>query len=258
MQTEENYRYMNDYEIFPVFREKYALFRVVLIDCSSDFLLCSYFRFRKEEENFYLVDGRRKERKEARNCFRKLAGYLHSYVTEYGNPDLIITGIGPGSFTGVRIAVSTARNLSQFLSIPVLTLDSLALYGFLVKMEKKLEEFYILFDAKQKQVYGKKIDENFPVSPVELINYEEIEKKVGHHTVFFEERLYSYLTGKEIPFRNQYLPLDSVNTEWIAELFRKEYLMKLKNLVKFHYKEILPLYVKTDPAHQKYPEGIKK
>ena len=45
-------------------------------------------------------------------------------------PDWIICAIGPGSFTGCRIGVGTARNLAQLWDIPVLGLDSLAYYCY--------------------------------------------------------------------------------------------------------------------------------
>ena len=42
--------------------------------------------------------------------------------------DRIVTCIGPGSFTGIRISVTTARNLSQIWQVPVLGFDSLEVY----------------------------------------------------------------------------------------------------------------------------------
>lgn len=38
--------------------------------------------------------------------------------------ELIATGIGPGSFTGVRIAVSTARMFAQLLKTPLVGVQS--------------------------------------------------------------------------------------------------------------------------------------
>jgi tRNA threonylcarbamoyladenosine biosynthesis protein TsaB len=60
---------------------------------------------------------------------RALLGMVDAAVGEAGGWELIGTiavGCGPGSFTGLRIAISTARALSQARRIPVAGVDSTA------------------------------------------------------------------------------------------------------------------------------------
>lgn len=66
---------------------------------------------------------------------------------------LIGVGVGPGSFTGVRIAVSTARMIAQILNIPltgVITQDIFAASAPCEDGEKVL----VAFDAKKSRVFG--------------------------------------------------------------------------------------------------------
>lgn len=63
---------------------------------------------------------------------RSLATHLHSYLPEFISPQtwqdfaFLAVSKGPGSFTGTRIGVVTARILAQQLSIPVFAISSLA------------------------------------------------------------------------------------------------------------------------------------
>ncbi len=67
--------------------------------------------------------------------------------------ELIGVGLGPGSFTGIRIAVSTARMLAQLLKTPLVGIKTHHLYASSVKAEID-ENILIAFDAKKGRVFG--------------------------------------------------------------------------------------------------------
>ena len=81
-------------------------------------------------------------------------------------PDWISATIGPGSFTGVRLTVSFARNLAQLWKIPVVGINSLHFYAYSLACQKQLphaknnnekkvaSSLAIMLDAKQKRIYG--------------------------------------------------------------------------------------------------------
>lgn len=91
-----------------------------------------------------------------------------------GDIELIAVSNGPGSFTGIRIGVSTARALSQVLGIPcvaVPSLDALALRGADFAKDDVL--VCPMLDARRSQVYagGYFIKEGFPVEEIEAGPY---------------------------------------------------------------------------------------
>jgi len=76
---------------------------------------------------------------------------LKSAGWELGDLGLIAAGIGPGSFTGIRIGVATAIGLAQTLKIPFLGISGLdALARQLPNTEGKIG---VVMDAQRGQVY---------------------------------------------------------------------------------------------------------
>ncbi len=67
--------------------------------------------------------------------------------------DLIGVGIGPGSFTGIRIGVSTARMMAQLLRIPLVGFYSPLLFACSIEAPAGTD-IIIAFDAKKGRVFG--------------------------------------------------------------------------------------------------------
>jgi len=86
----------------------------------------------------------------------KLVPYIDFVTKEadinIGGIDLIAVSIGPGSFTGLRVGVSTAKGLAFAQNIPVVGVDSLMVCAspYLTKSQKVAA----FFDAKRSEVFG--------------------------------------------------------------------------------------------------------
>jgi tRNA threonylcarbamoyladenosine biosynthesis protein TsaB len=75
---------------------------------------------------------------------------------EFSNLDAISVSKGPGSFTGLRIGVSTAKGIAYALNIPLIsveTLESMAV-GFLQSFVEDSDGLLVpMIDARRKEVY---------------------------------------------------------------------------------------------------------
>jgi tRNA threonylcarbamoyladenosine biosynthesis protein TsaB len=72
-----------------------------------------------------------------------------------GNFDLIVVGVGPGSFTGIRAGIAAAKGLALQRRLPVKAVssfDALALTA-LPQMPRDCQQMCVLRDARRDEVY---------------------------------------------------------------------------------------------------------
>lgn len=63
---------------------------------------------------------------EPRTAGTRLVAWVADVVDAFGRPDALAVGVGPGSFTGVRVAVAAAKTLAWAWSVPIYAVSSLA------------------------------------------------------------------------------------------------------------------------------------
>jgi tRNA threonylcarbamoyladenosine biosynthesis protein TsaB len=89
------------------------------------------------------------------SLFENIDLVLKDIMIELKDINLIGVGIGPGSFTGIRIAVTTARMFSQILNLPLVGIKTHLMYAASACNKAKTgENILIAFDAKKNRVFG--------------------------------------------------------------------------------------------------------
>lgn len=90
---------------------------------------------------------------------------LHSFIDEvlvaskidYTDLSAVAVSAGPGSYTGLRIGVATAKGICAALEIPLISIDTLQslVYGAIKKLEYVDDEilFYPMIDARRMEVF---------------------------------------------------------------------------------------------------------
>ncbi|EOQ95465.1 tRNA threonylcarbamoyl adenosine modification protein YeaZ [Leptospira wolbachii serovar Codice str. CDC] len=157
-------------------------------------------------------------------------------------PDLIIVTTGPGSFTGIRITVTTARDLAQLWDIPVFGIDSMEAYlvGFQKKESDGKTSLFCL-DGKQNKYYTKyatKFDfsESFDLTP-ELI---ELKLRTAEWTP--NNWYYTGNLPKFYPNSATKIEATKLNLSSILEYSLKRYFESEPN--KNDYLSLLPNYIR--------------
>jgi tRNA threonylcarbamoyladenosine biosynthesis protein TsaB len=88
------------------------------------------------------------------HLMKNIDGLLASLEVAIHDIELIVVSIGPGSFTGLRIGIATAKTLSYSLDCPLIGVSSLeALATFASMTAKDNSHIVSLIDAKRNEVY---------------------------------------------------------------------------------------------------------
>lgn len=189
-----------------------------------------------------------------------------------GDVSCIAVSEGPGSFTGIRIGVSTGRALSQALNIPMISVPTLE--TFVYNMDHYKGVICPLFDARRNQVYsGAYVWDSQGINFTEMIKgdaytileiLEKLEKSTaGQHTeiMFFGDGVAAYeeqiLTwaekvstfGLKVVFAPENIRYQKASSaaRMAFELF--------KNNQATGYENIKPVYMRKAEAQRKLDEG---
>jgi len=98
-----------------------------------------------------------------------------------GRPDAVGVAIGPGSFTGVRIGLSTAKGLAEGWGVPLVGLDNLAaMAGAWQRLRPGAPEAVLpVIDARKKKFYGALYSQGRTLVPPSDLGAEEWLEAVG-------------------------------------------------------------------------------
>ncbi len=176
--------------------------------------------------------------------------------------------VGPGSFTGIRIGVSTARALGQVTGLPLIAIPTLETFRFHGEQDDPGLRCVIL-DARRDQVYGACFwgDETLiPAGPYSLESFmdlleNQVEKKQNSRMVWFGDGVLRYkdqLAGRieqnawksQFASENLLYQTAASGAKLAKERYQKGLLME--------YHQLHPEYHRLAEAERKKQEGIPK
>ncbi len=174
--------------------------------------------------------------------------------------DYIFVVDGPGSFTGIRIGVATAKALAHFKKIPIVTVKSLDVIASLVEREDTV--IVPLIDARRMTFYTRFFDSNFKneISEIHHLEFSEILEKVSVYNkkvCFVGDNISKIISNTEINIDYEIIDTQEVidRAERIAEI--SDYIFCSPE----SYLTAKPYYLKKSQAEREYDEkhgnGVK-
>jgi len=176
--------------------------------------------------------------------------------------DMIAICQGPGSFTGLRIGMATAKALSHVNNLPIVGVNSLELLAGNMDLSDK--KICSILDAQRTQVYmGQYKFENNKLVEIKSVDVVEIDelleelKSSNEEWILVGEAVYKY-EDKIKEIQNIYVPAPSHNVNKASSLCTIAMNKYNQNIDVYDCYTINPVYIRKSQAEVQYDEKMKR
>jgi tRNA threonylcarbamoyladenosine biosynthesis protein TsaB len=112
---------------------------------------------------------------------------IRTILQQYGTPETIIVGLGPGSYAGIRIAISTAIGLRTASQARLIGLPSIC------AMQTAVPRYHVVGDARRQTFFLARIENRRLIGEPELMSEADLEERLARadelSPVFSSDRL---------------------------------------------------------------------
>ncbi len=194
---------------------------------------------------------------------RNLMGMIDEMLAEQNagpeEIEAVAVSVGPGSYTGIRIGVATARAICQALDVPAIPVISLYPYKGVAIKSREPGTVAAIFNARRGQVYGAVYgpegEEILAPGPCMLTDVMEAVKD-RPNAVFYGDGVDAYaeeLAGYRAADEEERYPTADWTIRGAMDLLLKAEAQGEDPRVR--YDEISPVYMRKTEAEQKLADG---
>lgn len=114
------------------------------------------------------------------NTAEQVSAFLKANSVKLSDLTEVVAGVGPGSYTGTRVAVTIVKTLAYALNIPAYSISSLALFASALEEEKTI----IYKSARNQNYYVGVFGQNQAVQSDALLKESELNELISKKSDF--------------------------------------------------------------------------
>lgn len=212
--------------------------KLLYFDTTTDWIVVGLYEI--HESSIHTVHIQKESA--SREASYRLVPEIGKALQDHGwtRPDIISCAKGPGSFTGIRISVTTARDFSQVWNIPLIGLNTLEVYANYYFQKEQVRTLTIL-DGKMKKLF---------------VHFLELDRSHGSYDIEPDElqkkfSLQEYKIYSDIPVFGATLYKEDFPE---PKAYLEKHIQEIINLntIEHNYSSLTPLYMRGT-----YAEGKK-
>ena len=224
--------------------------KILGIDTSSKVLSIAL----SKDKNIIIEESHLLDRRHSSLLVPKIKEILDKISLSIDDVDAFVIGLGPGSFTGLRIGASTVKGLGIATKKPCIGISSID--GLALNVDKEAKIIAPIIDAKRERVYSaiyrKEKSRIVRKSDYLLLSIDELMKRLKGATLFLGDGLTLYrerileLNKKAVFLDEEYWYPRAANLIKLA-------LTKVKRYKKMDLGKLKPIYLYPKDCQVKKP-----
>jgi tRNA threonylcarbamoyladenosine biosynthesis protein TsaB len=147
-------------------------------------------------------------KKQSEMIFPQLIGMMDSKGLRPEDIDSIVISSGPGSYTGVRIAMTIAKVFCSMRNVPLYTVPTLLLYG-------GREDCRVVLDARGRRCYTARCRDGHMIGQQQVLSNAEIPQDapavIGDQHLFNKEDRWPDLIQNFLALKDEWKPAENVH-----------------------------------------------
>lgn len=246
--------------------------KILALDTSSDVCGVSIL----EDKKLLCISDTNTGRTHSENLMPMINETLQKTGLKAPDIELIVCDIGPGSFTGIRIGVATAKAFSDSLNIPNVGISSLETLAYNTTLNNEITYICSILDCKNNNcyfaLYEKRNDELLELIEPNAVSIDEFlsilksycEDSLPINTGDKSNTCQITFVGDGSKIYRNEIEQEFNNANFIEEKFDKinSYALGLAGLEKYNsletLPEVLPLYLRKPQAQRQMEEKLGK